>query len=122
MTLFIHPPTMTYPVTVYWLRTWNPDTSYPDEPAAADFVAAGCEPVTPTEAPAPPDGYRAMEGLPEQNPVEGNWQQTWTVEQVPPPPVPEPVELPAPPEGPMDAATKQYVDDSVAALARRLGV
>ena len=33
---------------------------------------------------------------------------------LPEPPPPEPVELPAHPEGPMDAATKQYVDEAVA--------
>ena len=33
---------------------------------------------------------------------------------LPEPAPPEPVELPAHPEGPMDAATKQYVDDAVA--------
>jgi hypothetical protein len=40
---------------------------------------------------------------------------------VPPPPVEaDPVELPAHPVDPMDAATKQYVDETVAAAAATL--
>ena len=38
----------------------------------------------------------------------------------PEPPPPEPLELDAPPEGPMDAATKGYVDTELAAVTARL--
>jgi len=38
----------------------------------------------------------------------------------PEPPPPAPLELDAPPEGPMDAATKGYVDSEVAAMSARL--
>jgi hypothetical protein len=45
----------------------------------------------------------------------------------PPPPAPEPpppapLELAAHPEGPMDAVTRQYMDDAFADLYTRLGV
>jgi len=38
----------------------------------------------------------------------------------PEPPPPAPLELDAPPEGPMDAATKGYVDSEVAAMSARI--
>ena len=83
MTLFIDPPTMTYPVDAQFLRDKYPDTSFPNYPDDETYLAHGCEIVEEVPPPEPLDGYTVVEGPPTR--VDEVWKQTWTFEKIPAP-------------------------------------
>lgn len=79
----------------YPYTDWKVDfplTSFPTPRDGIDFPEHGIYWVHPTEPPEyDPETEQVVEGQPEQ--VEGQWRQTWTVEPLPPEPVPQAVTM-----------------------------